>query len=453
MPSFVTCGPNEAIIVSGCCHSNPTIRAGGRVFVWAPFHRVQRISLNNMTLNVESTKVYSLEGVPVTVKGVAQVKIQGNNLDLLRSASEMFLDKREDEIMDIAKATVDGHQRSIIAAKPIEKIYKERKEFSECVQKSAQTDLCEMGLTLVSYTVQNISDDEGYLDALGQVQTVNVKSEARKKVAVYKSETETKNLEVELEKKKKEIDYEQSLALKRLDFEQAQAQYLRAHFENQARSEKAGDLKVAEINLNIVKEELNVLHLEKKKETELMVQRKELKGLELIDQVQKKAEFECDREIRLSEANLAKKKAEADAEAAKLLRLGEARAEVVRQEREAEAQVLRDRAEAFAQYGDAAKLEMVLAILPRLTAEIAGPITNCKKITSVSQDGSAGPSRITADVVVITQQLIESVGINTGQLGQSNSSTRGNNNNSDNDDQNSSTTRRRVSSKAYGEGC
>lgn len=104
MPRFVTCGPNEAIVVSGCCHTNPVMRAGGRVFVWPIFHRIQRISLNTMTLNVESPKVYSEGGVPVTVKGVAQVKIRGKDLTSLRAAAEMFLDKTEEEIMDIAKS-------------------------------------------------------------------------------------------------------------------------------------------------------------------------------------------------------------------------------------------------------------------------------------------------------------------------------------------------------------
>lgn len=414
MPKFVTCGPNEAIIVSGCCRSTPTIRAGGRVFVWPVFHRVQRISLNTMTLNVESPKVYSAGGVPVTVKGVAQVKIQGKDLSSLKAASEMFLDKSEDEIMDIAKATLDGHQRSIIAGMEIEDIYKKRREFSNRVLQSASTDLVDMGLALVSYTVQDISDDEGYLDALGQEKTMAVRSEARREVAKSKSMAECENLETHRNKKTKEISYEQSVALKQLDFEIEEAKFLKVHFENQAKSEKAGDLQLADMNQKIAKEELEVVLLEKEKETELITKRRELKALELKDKVEKRADAECEREKKLVKAYAEKAKAEANAEAEKVKKLAQVRADAITAQKNSEAQVLEKRAEAFKQFGNAAKLEMVLAILPRLTAEIAGPIADCKKITSVSQDGSVGFSRVTNEILEVVETLCDSVGNITG---------------------------------------
>lgn len=363
-----------------------------------------------MTLNVESPKVYSSGGVPVTVKGVAQVKIQGKDLASLKAASEMFLDKSEDEIMDIAKATLDGHQRSIIAGMDIEDIYKKRRDFSNRVLQSASTDLVDMGLALVSYTVQDISDEEGYLNALGQEKTMAVRSEARKEIAKAKSSTERENLATEQSKKESLIAHEQAVALKRLDFEVEEAKYLKVHFENQAKSEKAGDLQLAEMNRLIAQEELEVVLLEKEKETELITKRRELKRLELKERIEKKADADCDREKKLAEAYAAKAKAEALAEAEKIKELAEARAAAIRSQKESEAHVLLKRAEAYEQFGNAAKLEMVLAILPRLTAEIAGPISDCKKITSVSQDGSVGFARITNEILEVVEHLCDSVG-------------------------------------------
>lgn len=409
MPRFVTCGPNEAIIVSGCCRSNPTIRAGGRVFVWSTFHRIQRISLNTMTLNVESSKVYSDGGVPVTVKGVAQVKIQGKDLASLRAASEMFLDKTEDEVREIAKATLDGHQRSMIASMKIEDIYKNRHEFSKNVQQSTQTDLIDMGLTLVSYTVQDISDDEGYLDALGQEKTVAVRSEARREIAIANNFSNCKNIDTEQDKMEKEIRFNHQITLKQLEFETAQAGYLKKHYENQAKSEKAGDLKLAEMNKRIAYEELQVVLLEKEKEKELFIKKKDLKALELRNKIEMKADFDCIREEQLAKAYKDKAMAEAKNEAEKIMKLAEARAYVIKQQKEADAEVLNQRAEAFKKFGNAAKLEMVLAILPRITAEIAGPITECKKITSVSQDGSVGFSRVTNEILEVVEQICSSV--------------------------------------------
>lgn len=410
MPKFVTCGPNEAIIVSGCCHSTPTIRAGGRVFIWPVFHRIQRLSLNTMTLNVESTKVHSKSGVPVTVKGIAQVKIQGKDLSSLRAAGEMFLDKTEDEIKEVAKATCDGHQRSVIASMDIDDIYKKRLEFSKQVQTSAQTDLVDMGLTLISYTIQEIFDDEGYLKALGQDKTVEVRSSARKFIAEQNSLSEKQRIETDKEKKINELKYDQEVALKELDFKKSQAEYLKENYQNQAKSEKAGDLRVAQINKQIAEEELKVLLLEKEKETEIILKKRDLKKLELKGSIENKADYECQREIELAEAYAQKARAEATIEAEKIEKLAKVRSEIIALQKEADAEVIRNRAEAFKQFGNAAKLEMVLAILPRLTAEIAGPISDCKKITSVSQDGSIGFARISNEIMEVAMGICESVG-------------------------------------------
>ncbi|KAG1664758.1 Flotillin-1 [Nymphon striatum] len=73
MFGFVTCGPNEALVVSGCCHTKPLLVPGGTAFVWPVIQQVQKISLNTMTLTVESPKVYTNQGVAIFVTGVAQL--------------------------------------------------------------------------------------------------------------------------------------------------------------------------------------------------------------------------------------------------------------------------------------------------------------------------------------------------------------------------------------------
>ncbi|CAH2216725.1 jg2222, partial [Pararge aegeria aegeria] len=57
---------------TGCCYSKPLLVPGGRAFVWPAVQRVQRISLNTMTLQVESPTVYTSQGVPISVTGIAQ---------------------------------------------------------------------------------------------------------------------------------------------------------------------------------------------------------------------------------------------------------------------------------------------------------------------------------------------------------------------------------------------
>ncbi|KAK2583390.1 hypothetical protein KPH14_009378 [Odynerus spinipes] len=158
---FVTCGPNEALVVSGCCYSKPLLVPGGRVFVWPILQQVQKISLNTMTLQVESPTVYTSQGVPISVTGIAQVKIQGQNEEMLSTACEQFLGKNEDEIHNIALVTLEGHQRAIMGSMTVEEIYKDRKKFSKEVFEVASSDLVNMGITVVSYTLKDIRDEEG----------------------------------------------------------------------------------------------------------------------------------------------------------------------------------------------------------------------------------------------------------------------------------------------------
>lgn len=159
----------------GCCHSHPLMIPGGRVFVWPLIQRVQRISLNTMTLSIDSQKVYTQQGVPISVTGIAQVKIQvstrttrsgnhgileiletlhatfevnatnswsrslcfqGQNVEMLRAACEQFLGKSDGEIMNIARETLEGHQRAIMGTMTVEEIYKDRKKFSKQVGKA-----------------------------------------------------------------------------------------------------------------------------------------------------------------------------------------------------------------------------------------------------------------------------------------------------------------------------
>lgn len=113
-----------------------------------------------MTLQVESPCVYTSQGVPISVTGIAQVKIQGQNEDMLLTACEQFLGKSEKEIQHIALVTLEGHQRAIMGSMTVEEIYKDRKKFSKQVFEVASSDLVNMGITVVSYTLKDIRDEE-----------------------------------------------------------------------------------------------------------------------------------------------------------------------------------------------------------------------------------------------------------------------------------------------------
>ena len=82
---IVTCGPNEALIISGIGYSDqPSIIVGGRAIVVPCLQIAQRLSLSIMTLVIKSPRVYTIQGISLSVHGVAQVKISGSNDELLR---------------------------------------------------------------------------------------------------------------------------------------------------------------------------------------------------------------------------------------------------------------------------------------------------------------------------------------------------------------------------------
>lgn len=79
---------------------------------------------------------------------------------MLSTACEQFLGKAESEIHNIALVTLEGHQRAIMGSMTVEEIYKDRKKFSKQVFEVASSDLVNMGITVVSYTLKDIRDEE-----------------------------------------------------------------------------------------------------------------------------------------------------------------------------------------------------------------------------------------------------------------------------------------------------
>ena len=124
-----------------------------------------------MTVVVSTPRIYTVHGVPLSVTGIAQVwkllridccnfsniskscnkflpqvKITSNNEEMLRAAVEQFSDKTEKEIQDVARVTLEGHQRAIMGALTVDEIFKDRKKFAEQVFDCASTDLFNMGI-------------------------------------------------------------------------------------------------------------------------------------------------------------------------------------------------------------------------------------------------------------------------------------------------------------------
>ncbi|KAM9119249.1 flotillin-1 isoform 2-T2 [Pangshura tecta] len=420
---FFTCGPNEAMVVSGFCRSPPVMVAGGRVFVLPCIQQIQRISLNTLTLNVKSEKVYTRHGVPISVTGIAQVKIQGQNKEMLAAACQMFLGKSESEITHIALETLEGHQRAIMAHMTVEEIYKDRKKFSEQVFKVASSDLVNMGIGVVSYTLKDIHDDQDYLHSLGKARTAQVQKDARMGEAEAKRDAGIKEAKAKQEKLSAQYLSEIEMAKAQRDYELKKAAYDIEVNTRKAESDLAYQLQVAKTKQKIEEQKMQVLVVERTQQIQLQEQEIIRKEHELEATVKKPAEAERYRLEKLAEAQRCQLIMQAEAEAESLKVKGEAQAFAIEAKARADAEQMAKKAEAFRQYQDAAMVDMLLEKLPQVAEEISKPLSSVKKITMVSSGSEGvGAAKMTGEVLEIMSRLPDTVekltGISISQMTQ-----------------------------------
>src|SRR6266496_3655514 len=185
---YTKVGPNQVLVVSGrqykvadadgTSHTRGfRIVKGGGTFVFPIIEKVDILSLELLTIDVQTPEVYTSKGVPVKVDGVAQIKVKGDDISIA-TAAEQFLSKGTDDIKNIAMQTLEGHLRAILGTMTVEEIYQNRDAFASKVQEVAAGDMANMGLGIVSFTIRDIRDSQGYLEALGKPRIAQVKRDA-----------------------------------------------------------------------------------------------------------------------------------------------------------------------------------------------------------------------------------------------------------------------------------
>jgi len=413
---IVTCGPNEALIISGMFQGEGgTFLTGGRAIVCPGIQTLQRIPLTTMTLSITTPRVYTSQGVAIGVVGTSQVKINGSNEEMLRFAAEQFGSKSEEELLQICKETMEGHQRAIIGQMTVEGMIKDRKTFSEKVFETASIDLHNMGIMVLSYTIKDIKDDEGYLASLGQGQTAEVKKNATMGEAEAKRDATIAAAYAEEERMAAKLSNDTEIARAKRDFELKKATYDVEVNTAKAEAELAFSLSASKVQARIMEEEMQVKVVERQKEIEIQEQEITRKERELDSKIKKPAEAEKYRLEKIAEAERIRIVLQAEAEAEVQAVKGEAEAYAIEVKAKAEAEQMARKADAWKEYKEAAMVDMMMQIMPKVAAEIGGPISQTKKITMVSTgDGPVGASKVTGEVMEIMASLPETVKSMTG---------------------------------------
>jgi len=413
---IAVCGPNEALVISGMFQGGkPTFINGGRAIVCPCIQTVQRIPLNTMTLEVQSPRVYTSQGVPISVVGTAQVKINGSNEEMLAYAAEQFGGKPQGEILRICLETMEGHQRAIMGNMTVEEIYRDRKTFSQKVFEVASVDLHNMGIAVISYTLKDVRDEVGYLASLGQARTAQVKRDALIGEAEAKRDATIAEALAEEQRMESKLINDTEIARSKRDFELKKASYDTEVNTAKAEAEMAYGLQAAKVQAKIKEEEMQVKVVERAQNISIQEQEILRKEKELDSKVRKPAEAEKYRLEKIAEADRQRVVLEAEAEAEATALRGEAEAYAIEVKAKAEAEQMAKKADAWKEYKEAALVDMMLKVLPKVAAEVAGPISETNKITMVSTgDGPIGASRVTNEVLDIMGSLPDTVKKMTG---------------------------------------
>lgn len=179
------CGPNEVLVFSGSkgrgLDGSPRgyrIIKGGRGFRVPLIEKVDRMDLTNMVIEVTISNAYSKGGIPLTVQGVANVKVAGHE-PALTNAIERFMGKERRELVKVAKDTLEGNLRGVLSQLTPEEVNEDKIAFAEKLLEEAEHDLGRLGLVLDTLKIQNVSDDVKFLDSIGRRQSAEVVKRAR----------------------------------------------------------------------------------------------------------------------------------------------------------------------------------------------------------------------------------------------------------------------------------
>ncbi|MGG0717358.1 flotillin family protein [Robertmurraya massiliosenegalensis] len=446
---YRTAGPDEALIVTGSYLGSKNVHVdesgnkikiirGGGAFILPVFQQAEPLSLLSSKLEVTTPEVYTEQGVPVMADGTAIIKI-GGSIEEIATAAEQFLGKPKEDRENEAREVLEGHLRSILGSMTVEEIYKNRDKFSQEVQRVASQDLAKMGLIIVSFTIKDVRDKNGYLESLGKPRIAQVKRDADIATAEAEKETRIKRAEADKDAKKAEFERASEIAEAEKENQMKVADYRREQDIAKARADQAYDLETARSKQEVTEQEMQIRIIERQKQIELEEKEILRRERQYDSEVKKKADADRYSVEQAAAADKAKQLAEADAnqyrieslakaEAEKVRLDGLAKAEAERAQGESEADVIRLKglaeaeakrkiAEAFEQYGQAAVMDMIIRMLPEYAKQVASPLGNIDKITVVDTGGNGengGANKVTGYATSLMSSLQESLKASSG---------------------------------------
>ena len=433
----------------------PKVITGGGSVVIPVFQRMDMITLENIMFSVEIRQTKTKLGVPINADGIVVLKVKNTEESILAAVQQFNCTLNSETVTMIrtqASEVCKGKLREIVSSLSVEDIYDDRESFAVKVQEVAGKELEAMGLELKSFTINDITDEEGYIEALGKEQIAKVKSEAAIAEAEAEKNRQIKTAEALRIGKTAQLSAETQIAEAEKDKELQVLAYSEEQESRRARSDAAYKIQENITSKEVKNTAMDAVILEAKRQQEVaeaqvqieiqseqknieLAQKKaDRKQAELQEMVIRPAEADKEKRRLVAEADKFEQIQRAEAEAEKLRLEGEARAnvqaEVIMKEGEAkakviesmgiaeadairrkglaEAEALEKKAEALAKMNEAGKLEMVIDKYPQIVAAAAEPLRNIGKITYVGSVGEGG-SGVAGEVAGYTAGVLKAV--------------------------------------------
>ena len=410
------------------------------------FERIDYLDLKAFSVDVNTSEdVPTNDYINIKADAIAKVQIDEEVLD---KASKNFLNKPSSTIADEIKDVLEGNLREIIGQLKIEEIVQNRKEFNNKVQENVSPDLKEMGLKIISFTIQNFQEERGIIENLGAEneakitkealiarakaeRDVNIeKAKATKEAIDVKVQTETEisikenelnikkaDLKVQSDTKKAiaDVTYEKEFEKNRKEVEQAKGEADFQKEEINIKTQKA-KLEAQVKNEQEIKADAELYKRNKDAEAKLIEKQKEMEAIKLEAETKalaKKLEAEAEAEaIRIkAEANAKAIEQEGLAQAKSIQAKLNAEAEGKKNSLLAEAEGLDKKAEAMKKYGEGALLEMYFKALPEIAKNVASPLEKVDKITMY---GEGNGEKMIGDITKMIEKVNSGVGDSLG---------------------------------------
>jgi len=369
--------PNEALIFSGRTRHvgerevGYRVVRGGRALRVPFFELIDSVDLTNIAIDIEVKGAYSKGGIPLNVHGVANIKLPGEE-PLLNNAIERFLGRSRQEITQIAKETLEGNLRGVLAQLTPEEVNQDKTRFAQSLLEEAEHDLNRIGLILDTLKIQNITDDVGYLNSIGRIQGAKVRMGAAIAEAKAKADAEVQQAANWSASETAKVDADLAIAQQETQKRVVDAQTRRAAMIAESEGQVAAQ--VAQVTAEIERQKARALQVKRKLDADV---------------------------VQVAEASRRAMEEEARGQAAILVERGKA-----------EAEALRRVFEAFAMAGEGARdvlaLQQVIPLLTQVSG--AGRKLVVQKV-SVLPSSAANGGDFARSAIAATEQIKAAMGV------------------------------------------